>query len=56
VDEGLELLTGMEAGELHEDGTFATGSFNEKVLAKLKQFNETLRSDKDSNNKETGEK
>jgi lon-related putative ATP-dependent protease len=56
VDEGLELLTGMEAGELHEDGTFATGSFNEKVLAKLKQFNETLRSDKDSNNKETGDK
>jgi lon-related putative ATP-dependent protease len=56
VDEGLVLLTGMEAGELHEDGTFATGSFNEKVLAKLKQFNETLRSDKDSNNKETGEK
>ena len=56
VDEGLELLTGMEVGELHEDGTFATGSFNEKVLAKLKQFNETLRSDKDSNNKETGDK
>lgn len=56
VAEGLELLTGMEAGELSEDGTFATGSFNEKVLAKLKHFNETLRSDKDSNNKETGDK
>lgn len=56
VAEGLELLTSMEAGELSEDGTFATGSFNEKVLAKLKHFNETLRSDKDSNNKETGDK
>jgi len=51
VDEGLELLTGMAAGDLLEDGTFTKGSFNEKILNKLKQFNETLRSEKDLNNK-----
>jgi len=50
VDEGLELLTGMSAGELKDDETFEEGSLNEKVLARLKKFNETLRSEKEKKN------
>ncbi len=50
VKEGLELLSGMEIGEITEEGTFDAGSFNDKVLSKLKQFNETLRKEKDEKN------
>ena len=49
VDEGLELLTGMKAGELLEDGKFKAGSFNEKIRAKLEKFNEALRNEKEEN-------
>ena len=49
VDEGLELLTGMKAGELLEDGKFKAGSFNEKIRTKLEKFNEALRNEKEEN-------
>ncbi len=42
VDEGLELLTGLEAGALTSENTFPEGSFNEKALRKLNHFNEVL--------------
>lgn len=45
VDEGIEVLTGVEAGEKKEDGSYLEGSINYKVdkklkdmAAKLKQF------------------
>lgn len=45
IDEGTEVLTGVEAGERREDGTYPEGSINYKVdkqlkemAAKLKQF------------------
>ena len=47
VDEGLDLLTGVEIGELQEDGSFTEDSFNHKVMEKIKQFNEALSSEKD---------
>ncbi len=50
VDEGLELLTGMDTGELNDEGTFTEGSFNDKVLSKLKHFTEALRSEKEDKN------
>jgi lon-related putative ATP-dependent protease len=50
VDEGIELLTGLPAGELLDDGTFSEGSFNDKVLTKLNQFNEKMRSEKEKEN------
>lgn len=53
VDEGLELLSGLDTGELTEEGTFPEGSFNEKVVSRLKQFNEALR--KESGNKQKQE-
>lgn len=50
VDEGIELLTGLPAGDLLDDGTFSEGTFNGKVLNKLKQFNEKMRSEKEKEN------
>jgi predicted ATP-dependent protease len=38
VDEALELLTGMEAGVVNEQGTYQPESFNGQVEAQLLQF------------------
>jgi lon-related putative ATP-dependent protease len=35
VDEGIELLTGVPAGERDEDGAFPEGSINQRVEARL---------------------
>jgi len=43
VDEGIELLSGMKAGQLTKKGNFTRGSFNEKVLKRLKEYNETMK-------------
>ncbi|GAB4577701.1 MAG: ATP-binding protein [Anaerolineales bacterium] len=47
VDEGLELFTGMEAGERREDGTYPEGSFNRAVVDKLEAFGEVLKEKKE---------
>ncbi|RFF28481.1 MULTISPECIES: Lon protease family protein [unclassified Wenzhouxiangella] len=38
VDEALELLTGLAAGELDKDGSFPEDSFNRRVADRLKEF------------------
>lgn len=38
IDEGIEILTGMPAGEREPSGSFPAGSINEKVEARLKDF------------------
>ena len=43
IDEGLEILTGMEAGVPGPGGAFPEGSVNGRVAAKLKRFAEGLR-------------
>jgi lon-related putative ATP-dependent protease len=40
VDEALELMTGLEAGMLQDDGTFSAGSINERVRARLGELAE----------------
>lgn len=50
VDEGIELLTGMSAGSQNKDGSYRKGSFNDRVMNKLEQFNDVLGSD-DKNKK-----
>lgn len=40
IDEGMELLTGLEAGEEKEDGSFPEGTFNHKITSKLNQLAE----------------
>jgi predicted ATP-dependent protease len=43
IDEGIEVLTGVKAGERREDGTFENGTVNHKVDNQLKDMAEKLR-------------
>jgi predicted ATP-dependent protease len=43
VDEGIELLTGVKAGERGEDGKFEAGTINYLVEEKLCRFAERVR-------------
>ncbi len=38
IEEGIEILTGMEAGQLQEDGTYPEGTLFRKVDDKLKEM------------------
>jgi predicted ATP-dependent protease len=40
VEEGIEILTGMEAGQLQEDGTYPEGTLYNKVDEKLQEMAE----------------
>jgi len=42
IDEGIEILTGIEAGEKREDGTYPEGTINYRVYEKLKRFAQTV--------------
>jgi lon-related putative ATP-dependent protease len=43
VDEGIELLTGMAAGQLQDDGTYPEGTFNHRIIQRLDELAEKLR-------------
>jgi predicted ATP-dependent protease len=43
VDQALELLTGLPAGEQDESGAFEDGSVNQKIRDRLIEFAETRR-------------
>ncbi len=38
IDEGMELLTGLEMGEADEDGNYPEGTINYKITEKLNEF------------------
>jgi len=38
VDQGLELLTGIPAGQPDSDGNYPTGTLNERIAARLDLF------------------
>jgi predicted ATP-dependent protease len=38
IDEGIELLTGIEAGERGEDGGYPYGTVNHRVQRRLKEM------------------
>ncbi|MBC7222990.1 MAG: AAA family ATPase [Anaerolineae bacterium] len=42
VDQGIEILTGVPAGELQEDGTYPEGTVNFLVVQGLRRLAETL--------------
>ncbi len=44
IDEGIEILTGVEAGERREDGTFEEGTVNYLVDQELRRLAESWRS------------
>ncbi len=43
VDQGIEILTGVAAGEEQPDGTFPEGSVNARVARRLQELAETTR-------------
>jgi lon-related putative ATP-dependent protease len=43
IDEGIEVLTGVKAGERQKDGTFEEGTVNYRVDKRLRQMAEKLR-------------
>jgi hypothetical protein len=43
IDEGVEILTGKEAGEKQSDGTYRKRAINFLVNEKLKEFAEGLK-------------
>ena len=52
VDQGIELLTGVPAGERGADGKFPEGSINQKVEAKLVAMAQQARARRGSDTKE----
>lgn len=47
VDEGIELLTGMPAGELGEDGNYPEGTLNYLVVKRLTEISQSLEKKKE---------
>ena len=43
IDEGIEVLTGIPAGNRDPDGHYPEGSINGRVEKKLRRFSEQLR-------------
>ena len=58
IDEGIEILTGKEAGEKKADGTYPKGTINALVDTKLKELAKGLRAfgkeDRDKKRKQAG--
>jgi predicted ATP-dependent protease len=54
VDEGIEILTGMPAGELQEDGTYPKETVHGKVMARLEEIAVALK-EKDRDEDEASE-
>lgn len=50
IDEGIEVLTGVEAGAGDSEGGYPQGSVNERVLRKLARYAELQRQSPGSNN------
>jgi lon-related putative ATP-dependent protease len=55
IEEGIEILTGMRAGEIQEDGTYPEGTLFRKVDDKLKQMAEMEKEFGKSKDEEEGQ-
>jgi predicted ATP-dependent protease len=56
VDEGLEILTGVQVGELGEDGTYPEGTINYLVAKRLTEISEALEKKKEKEDEKEDEK
>ena len=43
IEQGIEVLTGIPAGEMDDDGDFSEGSINQRVVTRLEHMTETQR-------------
>ncbi|HWR37896.1 MAG TPA: ATP-binding protein [Patescibacteria group bacterium] len=59
VDQGIEILTGVDAGQLQDDGTYPADTINGMVSRKLREYTEALmklgKSSEDGNNDKAGQ-
>jgi predicted ATP-dependent protease len=53
IEEGIELLTGMKAGERKPDGTFEEGTLFHKADMKLREIHKNLDESENENNGES---
>ncbi|HBG93338.1 MAG: ATP-dependent protease [Nitrospirae bacterium GWF2_44_13] len=56
VEDGLEILTGLPAGELREDGTYPEGTINYLVAKRFEEIREALKGKKEKDDDEEKEK
>ena len=56
VDEGLEILTGKQVGEIKEDGTYPEGTINYLVVNRLTEISEALEKKKEKEEEKEEEK
>jgi lon-related putative ATP-dependent protease len=52
VDEGLEIITGMQVGELRDDGTYPEGTINYLVAKRLTEISEAVKEKKEEEKEE----
>jgi len=52
VDEGLEIITGMQVGELRDDGTYLEGTINYLVVKRLTEISEAVKEKKEEEKEE----
>jgi hypothetical protein len=50
MEEGLEILTGLKAGEINEDGTYPEGTISYLIEKRLTEISEALEKKKDKEN------
>ena len=55
AEEGLEMLTGMSAGKLNEDGTYPEGTINYLIAKRFEEIREALKGNKEKDNDEEKE-
>jgi lon-related putative ATP-dependent protease len=56
VEEGLEIITGMQAGELREDGTYPEDTVNYLVVKRLTEISEAVKEKKEEEKTKEEEK
>jgi lon-related putative ATP-dependent protease len=56
VEEGLEIMTGMQAGKLRDDGTYPEGTLNYLIAKRLTEISEAVKEKKKKDKKEKKEK
>jgi len=52
VEEGIEILTGVPAGQPQEDGTYPAGSVFARVVERLERIREALKEEKETKEEE----
>jgi lon-related putative ATP-dependent protease len=56
ADEGLEIMTGMQVGELREDGTYPEGTINYLVVKRLTEISKSMEKKKEKEEDKDEEK